>query len=372
MKVFHLPDIGEGLQEAEVVSWHVSPGDHVVADQPLVSIETDKAVVELPAPWSGTVAKLCGDVGDIVKVGAALVEFEEGAEKDAGAIVGDLKVEPGPQADIPSVPSQAAAKIISTKTKATPAVRAYASQRGVDLGSVHGGGPEGTIRKSDIDAAAEGLSDLREGFEPINGVRRALAANMTRAGRTVVPATVTDLVDITDWWEPHADISARVLSAVAVAAEQEPSLNAWFNSAALSRKLHSKIDIGLAVDAPAGLFVPVIRDVGSLDHAAIRQSINRLSNKAKNRTLRPVDLKGPTVTVSNFGAIAGRHASLVVMPPQVAIIGVGRTEAVLRLRNGTVEERKMLPISLTVDHRAVTGGEATRFLAALGQQLRLA
>lgn len=371
MKVFHLPDIGEGLQEAEIVSWHVSPGDHVVADQPLLSIETDKAVVELPAPRSGTIARLYGEVGDDIVVGAALVEFEDGSEADAGAIVGNLKDEPSVPEYILSAQKQTAAKMISTKAKVTPAVRAYALQREIDLGSVHGSGPDGTILKTDIDAAVVSLSRLADGFVPIRGARRALAANVTRAGRSVVPATVTDLVDITEWSGTGVDLTAHALCAVAVAVVQEPSLNAWFDGEAIARKLHSNVDIGLAVDAPDGLFVPVVRGVGSLDQMAIRSSIDELSAKAKTRALTPEDLQGPTITVSNFGAIAGRHASLVLVPPQVAIVGIGRTETALRLNDGTVEERTLLPISLTIDHRAVTGGEATRFLAALGGQLRL-
>jgi pyruvate dehydrogenase E2 component (dihydrolipoamide acetyltransferase) len=364
MKIFFLPDIGEGLQESEIVSWHVSPGDHVVADQPLVSVETDKAVVELPAPWSGTIARLCGEIGDIVAVGAPLVEFEDGAENDAGAIVGRLESASAGPAKTQA--AQVASTIeVRTHVNVTPAVRAYANQRGIDLGSVRGSGPGGTIVRSDIDAAATALSRLADGFEPIKGARRALAANMTRAGRTVVPATVTDLVDITAWWRGGADITARALSAVAAAAVWEPALNAWFDGDTLARKLHENIDIGLAIDAPDGLFVPVIRDVGELNQAEIRNSIDELAKKARSRTLTPEDLQGPTITASNFGGIAGRHASLVLMPPQVAIVGVGRTETALRLENGVVEQRTMLPVSLTFDHRAVTGGEAARFLREL-------
>ena len=367
MRIFSLPDIGEGLQDAEIVSWHVSVGDHVVADQPLLAVETDKAVVELPSPYSGTIQKLHGAVGDIVSVGAPLVEFDEGADKDVGAIVGELATESKPPLSIAPMTTRASVDG-RTRGKATPAVRAYAKARGVDISELSGSGPGGIILKSDVDAVGS-INGDGAGFAPLKGARRAMAANMARAGRTVVPATVTDLVDVTAWWGQSTDIAAKVVYAVARAATKEPALNAWFNGTEPSRKVHRHVDVGLAVDTTEGLFVPVLRDVAKLSEHEIDARIGELIAKTSGRKLTPDDLRGPTITVSNFGSIAGRHAQLVVVPPQVAIVGVGRVEANLQLSNGTVAESWMLPLSLTFDHRAVTGGEAARFLMNLKQQL---
>ena len=367
MKIFKLPDIGEGLQDAEIVSWHVSVGDHVVADQPLLAVETDKAVVELPSPYSGTIRKLHGAVGDIVTVGAPLVEFDDGEDRDVGAIVGELATESKPSPSIFQTPRRATADS-GTRGKATPAVRAYAKARNVDISVLVGSGPGGIILKSDVDAVGS-KNVFGAGFEPLKGARRAMASNMARAGRTVVPATVTELADVTAWWGRDINVTAKAIHAVASAALEEPSLNAWFDGTTPSRKLHRNVDIGLAVDTPDGLFVPVLRDVANLEVGEIDKRIEELLVKSTERKLTPDDLRGPTITVSNFGSIGGRHAQLVIMPPQVAIVGIGRIEADLRFGDGSGGEGKLLPLSLTFDHRAVTGGEAARFLNCLKQRL---
>ncbi|MGI9422080.1 MAG: dihydrolipoamide acetyltransferase family protein [Hyphomicrobiaceae bacterium] len=368
MKVFRLPDIGEGLQEAEIVSWHVSPGDHVVSDQPLLAIESDKAVVEIPSPYSGTIVTLHGAVGDIVRVGAPLVGFSDEAGADVGAIVGELGTDKAAAAVEKSVTSPTRTETIS-RIAAAPAVRALAVARGLDLADVRGTGPGGTILRSDVDAAVSGPETMT-GFERLRGARRVMASNMERAGSTIVPATVTDLVDVTNWWRKGADITCRVLSGVATAAQHEPSLNAWYHAATLSRKLHPCVDIGLAVDAPEGLYVPVIRDVATLRESEIQQRVSEVVDLVRMRALTPEQVRNPTITVSNFGSIGGRHAHLVLLPPQVAIIGIGRAETSLQLIDERVTERTMLPVSLTFDHRAVTGGEAARFLAVMRDHLQ--
>ncbi len=363
MKIFNLPDIGEGLQDAEIVSWHISVGDHVVADQPLLAVETDKAVVELPSPYSGTIQKLHAAVGDIVSVGAPLVEFDDGEDRDVGAIVGELESEEKPSPSMLKTRRRTPAGS-GTRGKATPAVRAYAKARNLDVSVLIGSGPGGVILKSDVDAASS-KSVVGASFEPLKGPRRAMAANMTRAGRTVVPATVTELANVTAWWGRDGNVAAKVVLAVASAALEEPSLNAWFDGTTTSRKLHRNVDVGLAVDTPDGLFVPVIRDVANLEESEVDKRIEELLIKSTERKLAPDDLRGPTITVSNFGSIGGRHAQLVIMPPQVAIVGVGRIEAAQQYSDNAGREGKLLPLSLTFDHRAVTGGEAARFLNSL-------
>src|SRR5262249_48087698 len=187
MRQFLLPDLGEGLDEAEIVAWHVTEGDHVVADQPLVSVETDKAVVEVPSPWSGRIARLCGAKGDLVQVGAPLVEFAEGLEEDKGTVVGELGHEPPRrEAPLPPIePTQAG------RPQVLPAVRALARKLDVDLNLVQGSGPDGTITRADVERAAKSLTDMSPA-EPLRGMRRAMAQRMAAAHAEVVPASVTD------------------------------------------------------------------------------------------------------------------------------------------------------------------------------------
>src|SRR5205823_15061154 len=197
MTTFVLPDLGEGLQEAELVAWHVAEGDHVVADQPLVSVETEKAVVEVPSPQSGRVARLFAQPGERVKVGAALVEFDEGPRADTGTVVGEL-------AAATAAPVRAAeAAPAGAAVRATPAVRALAQRLGVDLKIVAASGPGGAVTSADVERAARALTDAGPA-EPLSGVRRAMAVNMSRSHAEIVPATVSDAADI-EAWAPGSD-----------------------------------------------------------------------------------------------------------------------------------------------------------------------
>jgi 2-oxoisovalerate dehydrogenase E2 component (dihydrolipoyl transacylase) len=356
MKIFMLPDLGEGLHEAEIVSWHVSEGDHIVADQPLVSVETDKAVVEIPSPQSGTIARLLARPGDRIKVGAPLVEFEQDGHADTGAVVGTLA--PEPSREVPHLAAAAAVPHIV----ATPAVRALARERGVDLAELTGTGPGGAITRADVDRV---VAAGQTGGERLRGVRRAMAINMARAHVEVVPATLWDEVDIEAWRAPDADVTLRLVQAIAAACAAEPALNVWFDGTTLTRHPVPKIDLGIAVDTPDGLIVPVLRDIAGRDGAALRCDLDALKIAARNRTLSPADLRGPTITLSNFGVLAGRQAALVVVPPQVAIIGAGRISLAAVPGDTAVRFHHVLPLSLTFDHRVVTGGEAARFLQAM-------
>lgn len=349
MSVLNLPDLGEGLQRSEIVSWHVNVGDHVVTSQPLVSVETDKAVVDIPAPHSGTIAKLCAEVGDTVEVGAPLVEFEEGAAKDTGTVVGELK-------------SAASAANVT----ATPRVRARAKELGVDLDTVTGTGPEGAILGRDVEAAV-GSGKQRAG-EKLRGVRRAMAERMAKAHTQVVPASIHDDADVNHWPE-HTDVTLRLVQAIAHACEQVPALNAWLDSDSLSRELHQHVDLGVAVDTADGLFVPTLRDVARRNADDIRDGLERLKQDILSRSIPPAELRGQTITLSNFGSIGGRYAELVVVPPQVAIIGAGRVEPAVVAIDDKPAVRRCLPLSLSFDHRAVTGAEAARFLAAIIEHL---
>jgi pyruvate dehydrogenase E2 component (dihydrolipoamide acetyltransferase) len=354
---FALPDLGEGLTEAEIVAWHVAPGDRVVADQPLVAVETDKAVVEIPAPWSGRITRLHGEPGERVEAGAPLVEYEEAVSADAGTVVGALpsSAETAP-APAPTTGRRAAAR-------ATPAVRALARSLGVDLAAVAPGGPDGSITRADVERAARALGAAGPA-EPLRGVRRSMAEAMTRAGDQIVPATLTDEADV-HAWPPGTDATVRLVRALAAACRAEPALNAWYEPEPPARRVHRALDLAIAVDTEEGLFAPVLRDVGAADPAELRPRLDALVEAVRTRTLAPADVRAATFTLSNFGTLGGRHAALVVVPPQVAILGAGRIAPRAVAAAGGVEARRTLPLSLTFDHRAVTGGEAARFLAAV-------
>jgi pyruvate dehydrogenase E2 component (dihydrolipoamide acetyltransferase) len=364
MSSFTLPDLGEGLQEAEIVTWHVSVGDHVVADQPLVSVETEKAVVEIPSPRAGRIAELHGEPGDLVKIGAPLVEFEEAAAADTGTVVGEI---PAEQERPPAKPRPPRT---SRGAKAAPAVRAHAARLGIDLTLVSPSGPESAISAADVERVAAALEEAGP-VEPLRGVRRTMARKMEQAHAEVVPATVTEEADIDDW-PPDADITMRLVRAIAAGCAAEPALNAWYLGRDTGRRLHEKIHLGIAMDTEDGLFVPILRDVGNRDAASLRQGLDAMKRDVRARAVPVEELRGQTITLSNFGMFGGRHAALVVMPPQVAILGAGRIHEAVVARGGKPAVRQVLPISLTFDHRPVMGGEASRFLAAVVADLEKA
>jgi pyruvate dehydrogenase E2 component (dihydrolipoamide acetyltransferase) len=374
MKTFNLPDLGEGLQEAEIVAWHVAVGDKVVADQPLVSVETDKAVVEVPSPFSGKIARLFAEAGTAVPVGSPLADFDDGsdaAREDTGTVAGALPTEDsaatggGKARDIPP---PAPLRRAGHKIKATPGVRRLAHELGIDLAIVGPTGENDQITEDDIRRAAAALSVV-EPAEPLKGLRKAMAQRMAQAHAEVVPATISDEADISGW-QPGTDATIRLAEAIVAASGAVPALNAWYESSAQSLRLLKRVDLGIAVDTPEGLMVPILRDVGARDQADLRAGLNAMKKDAKARTIPPAEMRGATISLSNFGVLGvGKFAQLIVVPPQVAIIGAGRFDEKLVLMDGKPVAQKMLPLSLSFDHRVVTGGEAARFLVALVSDL---
>ncbi len=360
MKIFKLPDLGEGLQEAELVEWRVRPGDEITVDAPLLAVETAKAVVEIPSPCAGRIARLFAGIGDIIHIGAPLVGFEgENAEgENAGSVVG--AVESGSR-----VLSETAQTVGhgSAGVRATPAVRALAHKLGVELAVVTPSGVDGVITATDVQRVARLLSDV-EPAEPLRGFRRVMAQNMALAQSEVAAATIMDDVDI-DAWAPGEDVTVRLIRALVAGCRAEPSLNAWFESSTLARRVLRRIDLGVAVDLPEGLFVPVLRDVGARDPIDLRAGVDRMRADLAARRVPPEEMRGATITLSNFGVIAGRYAAPVVVPPTVAILGAGRIRREPVVRESSIRAHRVMPLSLTFDHRAVSGGEAGRFLAAV-------
>jgi len=391
MTIFKLPDLGEGLSEAEIVRWHVKVGDHVQVDTPMLSVETAKAVVEVPSPASGTVLALHAQPGDRIEIGAALMEFATDAKEpsaeaapDSGTVVGHM-ASGGEEAD---AMLEAANAVTRPRLRAVPAARALARSLGVDLGAVGGSGRGGLVTLDDVmtlglpargasskmhpaPAAAPMLHGEQGDVEVLRSLRRAMAQSMSLARDSVMACSVFDDGDLHRWREGN-DYTTRVLRAIAVAVRAEPGLNAWYDADSQSRTLFEHLHVGIAVDTAEGLLVPVIRHVDRLAPAELRSELDRLKRAARDRTIKSEELRHFTFMLSNFGMLAGRYATPVVVPPAVAILGTGRVRRDVIAADSGVEIHNRMPLSLTFDHRVVTGGEAVRFLGALIGDLELA
>lgn len=373
MKIFNLPDLGEGLAEAEIHEWHVKVGDAVEVDQDLVSMETAKAVVEVPSPVKGKVVKLYGEPGDIIDTGEPLIEFEvaetaEVEKSSAATVAGAIEV--GDEVITEAATGVSVASSGGSNVKVMPAVRELAKSLGVDLEQVRATGKHGEITIEDVKNAC-GISagkttptSIDQNMQPLHGVRRTMAQIMSQSHAQVVPVTLYDDADISSW-AADEDITVRVMQAIAAACQQEPALNAHYDGKAIARNLIATVDLGVAMDSEDGLFVPVIQDVAGKSKTELRETINRYKTEVKERTVAPENLQGASITLSNFGTFAGKYASPIVVPPSVAIIGTGKLRQQAVVVDGEVVVHRVMPLSLTFDHRAATGGEASRFLGWL-------
>ena len=387
MSIFRLPDLGEGLAEAEIVEWHVSVGDHVRVDQPMVSVETAKAVVEVPAPFSGIVTVLRGAPGDIVPTGAPLIEF------DSGTVVGRMPAT-SEEEFVDQGMAGNARHHRSQRALAVPAARALAKSLGVDLETVRGGGRAGLItlddilRHANLSAAANGAratngTSAANGeaaspaaramaaagpaggtVEPLRGVQRAMAQSMSQSRDQVAGSTVCDDADIHHWTQ-RGDYMLRLMRAMVCAWRAEPALNAWYDPVTQSRFLVAHVDLAIAVDTPGGLIVPVVRGIEKQSPEELRAAIALQKEAAHRRSTDPSDLRDFTLMLSNFGTLAGRYGIPLVVPPAVAILGAGKVRADAVVVEGAVQAHRRMPLSLSFDHRCITGGEACRFLASV-------
>lgn len=378
MTTFNLPDLGEGLPDAEIREWHVEINEFIKVKQPMVAIETAKALVDIPAPFSGKVIKLYGKSGDIIKTGAPLIDIEEDNQTnniDKATVVGNLQLgseilEESATGIKPKSPMMHP----NNGVKATPAIRALAKKFRINLADCIGTGPDGQITVADLEKNRQQESPKKivtpssamsaEAYETLRGVRRAMAIAMKQSHESVVPVTLVDDADIHAWPE-KTDITLRLIRAIMVACQREPRLNAWFDAANLALCQHNQIDLGIAMDAPEGLFVPVLKNIAQSSAIDLRKAIDKFKAEVKNRSIPPEDLLGATFVLSNVGVFAGRYASPIIIPPMVAILAVGRITEKVVAEQGKPVIHKLLPLSLTVDHRVITGGEAARFLSAL-------
>ncbi len=450
MKLFKLPDLGEGLPDAEIVEWHVKEGDVVKEDQPMVSMETAKAVVDVPCPYTGTITKLHGQPGDVIDTGAVLVEFdgEQSSQsktttnkhsvadtatklkEDIADLLDDLD-EKMPALEFPKSTAElaegddsgtvvgameASNRIVSDiasvgAIKIAPAVKALAKKLKVDLNDVVATGASGVIRPSDIRLAHEMKSQaiqeenttpvaktvepttlapdlvdkttatkpspappivsktaVDDQWQQVKGSRRAMARVMADAHAKIVPTTLMDDADIHKW-STGEDITARLIRSLVKGVEAEPALNAWFDGDKLAKRNISHVDVGIAVDTPDGLFVPTMRNCEQRDATQVRHGMNAIKEQIKTRSIPAEDMKNFTIMLSNFGIFAGRYATPVITPPCVAIMASGKLLQEVVPVLGGFEVHRMIPLSLTFDHRAVTGGEAARFLAAVIKDL---
>ncbi len=357
MKIFYLPDLGEGLADAEIQEWYVKAGDTVEVDQPLVSMETAKAVVDVPAPFAGTVEKLFGAVGDTIDTDAALIGFiDEHAtakHEDKGTVVGNIETS--------NVILEEQVSISETTLTATPGKRALARRRGVTVDELT---KNRRVNLQSIKKTASATDPLPEGYQRIPRVRRAMVNSMAHAHETIAAVTIVDDADI-HAWHGKGDITLRVIRAIAHACSVEPIMHASFDAEHMAYHHNEHVNVGIAVDAPHGLFVPVLHNVDQKTDAELREQINQLKQHAKDKSFSPEALQGATISLSNFGMIAGRYGTPMIVAPMVSIVGIGKLRDNVIAIEGDIVIHKTMPISISLDHRAVTGGEATRFLGAM-------
>ncbi|OGT40990.1 MAG: branched-chain alpha-keto acid dehydrogenase subunit E2 [Gammaproteobacteria bacterium RIFCSPHIGHO2_12_FULL_40_19] len=375
MKIFKLPDLGEGLPDAIIREWFVKEGDLVKKDQPIVAMETAKALVDVPAPFDATIEKLFGEVNETIETGKPLIGFEgepdpKDIPTDTGTVVGKIE-----QSE--KIVSNTAFSMTSSAThsnvKATPAIRALARQLNVDLSHVTFSGERITAADVKNAAASKPVSTKTQDtsdWEPLSNIKRAMVMSMLQSHHDIVPVTLMDDVDI-HGWVGKQDITVRIIRAIIHACTVEPALNAHFDGKTTRMKKYDHIHLGLAVDVPHGLYVPVIKDIVNLSDEEIRSAVEKFKTQAQTKSIAQSDLHGATIVLSNFGAIAGRYANPIILPPTVSIVGVGRiTKTVALNENNQPELHRSIPLSLSVDHRAITGGEVARFLRAMMDALQ--
>lgn len=344
---FKLPDLGEGLTEGEVARWLVAEGQEIAEDDPLVEIQTDKATVEIPSPYAGTVLKILVAEGDIAPVGTELIVIGR-----PGEAVPDIALTPA------AVSSRAAAAPVADagRVQATPVVRRIAQELGVELAEVAGSGPGGRITEDDVRASTAGAS--AEGRrEPLRGVRRVIAEHMARAHREVPPVTWVEECDFED--VPLDRLLPTVVKACADALVEFPELNARFDGDAILYL--DRYDIGVAVQTDDGLVVPVVRRANEKSVDELGTEIAALAERARTGSLGADDLRGSTFTVSSAGKLAGLFQTPIVNHPEVAILSIGRVAPRAVVRDGEIVVRRTGALAITFDHRVVDGARAAAF-----------
>jgi pyruvate dehydrogenase E2 component (dihydrolipoamide acetyltransferase) len=388
MPEFKLPDLGEGVTEAEIDHWLVSEGDTIAEDDPLVEVITDKASAEIPSPFAGVVSRIHVKAGEIVPVGTVLVTIGEAADVDEGGAPppGEFRRSAGAASSALRGLSEQragdapAAVASDSSVKAMPPVRKLARELGVDLAKVPPSGPNGQVTREDVEAFAgttEGpapVAPAGERREPLRGVRRIIAERMAEAHRTVPPVTHVEECDVTELEATRALANERssdqprltflpfIVKAVVQALKNHPPLNASIDEAAGEIVYYGHYDIGIAVDTPAGLMVPVVKTADQKRLRELAAEIEDLANGAREGKLSANQLRGATFTITSPGPFGGLMATPIVFHPQAAILGVHKASERPVVRNGQIVVRKMMNLSITFDHRVLDGLTAAKFV----------
>jgi pyruvate dehydrogenase E2 component (dihydrolipoamide acetyltransferase) len=359
---FKLPDLGEGLTEGEVARWLVSEGQEVAEDDPLVEVQTDKATVDIPSPFAGTVLRILVAEGEVAPVGAVLVVIGEPGEEVPGEVSSPPAASAPAREDAPSAAP-------AGRVQATPVVRKIAQELGVDLASISGTGPAGRITEEDVRAAGAGAAPAEEGRRvPLRGVRRLTAEHMARAHREIPPVTWVEECDFEG--VPLETLVASVVEACVESLAEFPELNARLEGDEIVYL--DRYDIGVAVQTDQGLVVPVVRDAGSQSLADLDAEIRRLADGAREGSLKPDEVRGSTFTVTSAGKLAGLFQTPIVNHPEVAILSIGRVAPRPVVRDGEIVVRRTGTIALTFDHRVVDGARAAEFGLAVISRLEAA
>lgn len=409
---FILPDLGEGVHEAELIKWKVKPGDEVQEHQTLAEMETDKALVEVPSPWTGVIKELRGSEGDIITVGSVLVTYATGGgeggdgeakvavgvaeSEDAGTVVGSMDTGLSISDRFTRGRARDREEAATGKALATPAVRRAARELGVDINQVRGTGRGGRVTARDVHAfggeqptatrapapvpirAASG-EDQRI---PFRGVRRKIAEALGRSVKTAVHFTVCDEADVTALDAKRLEYGAVlgrklsflpiVMTAACRALRAHPSMNANVDDEKQEIVIRAAINLGCAVDTEHGLMVPVIGNADAMSIAQLADVVADIAQRSRDRTIQREQLLGGTFTITNVGSFGGMFATPIINYPEVGILAVGRVKERMLVRDGMFYAGKVMPLSLSCDHRVVDGAEGARFLNTVVRLLEAA
>ena len=413
--VFKLPDIGEGVVEGEVVQWHVSVGDSVSEDDPIVDVMTDKATVTIPSPVSGVISSLSGDVGDMIAVGSSLMEIDSEGE-GGGPAAEDAEVQepvpdpippkapepaPAPKAPEPAPapkapePAPSESQSQTGRVLASPAVRKRARENDVDLSNVRGSGPAGRIRHADLDAfiaaggAVSGAPPMayslkRTEVTPVKvvGLRRKISEQMSLSKSRIPHFSYFEEVDITelenlrqilnstrDETQPKLTYLPFIMIALAKIMPDHPECNAHFDDEAGVVNRNAAVNLGIATQTDRGLYVPVVKHVESMDIWKTASEMQRVSGSARDGSASLDELTGSTFTITSLGREGGLGATPIINHPEVAILGVHKAREMPVARNGAIVIRRIMNLSSAFDHRVVDGADGASLIQHLKRML---
>jgi pyruvate dehydrogenase E2 component (dihydrolipoamide acetyltransferase) len=403
---FKLPDLGEGLTEAEVRKWLVDEGDAIEKDQVVVEVETDKAVTEMPSPAAGKIERIHYKEGDIVKVGETLitisdVEDEEkiSEREESVTVVGELPEYEEPaeeEVEAEETIEEEEEKEVKEKKKvlATPAVRRMAKERDIDLQKLEGTGPEGRITEEDLEKAKEEKPEKPKktpkfdhyGYverRPLRGIRRTVAKNMMESLTNVAQVTAMEIIDVSELYEmrnrwkeilqERQDLNITylpfIIKAVVEALKENPTLNSSLDTENEEIVIKKYYNIGFAVSTEDGLMVPVLKGADQKKLTEIAEELVELSELAMSRKIDLADLKGGTFTITNYGVFGGTYGTPIINYPEIAILGTGRIVDTPLVIDGEIKARKAMHLSLTFDHQVLDGADAARFMNDLKKYL---